>query len=365
MLSVMELQRFIYETTLLSSQPKALDPTPTSDSTPAAGTEDPELRMLEKRSKVIEELLQTEKDYIKDLQMCVKNVDFDGLFGNIGSVIDLSTRLFETLQDADSIGNIFLDFKAELEEVYKVYCQNHDDAISLLESYEKDKNIQQHVLECLERLRAIYREWGKTNYINLGSFLIKPVQRVMRYPLLLMELLGATPESHPDRLQLTQALLAIKEINVNINEYKRRKDLVVKYRKVDEDTFIDKISKLSMHSIIKKSNRVSSHLKHLTGISPQIKDEAFDEAEKRFRLQERLIKSFIRDISLYLQHIRIYYALYSFDARCANELSISANQRLRIVEFKDMNGNGEWWLGEAEGRRGYVPSNYIRKSEYT
>uniref|UniRef100_A0A8C2YWW3 Dynamin-binding protein n=1 Tax=Cyclopterus lumpus TaxID=8103 RepID=A0A8C2YWW3_CYCLU len=304
--------------TLLSSQPKPLDSTPTSDSTPAAGTgtEDPELRMMEKRSKVIEELLQTEKDYIKDLQMCVeeiieplqkkqvKNVDFDGLFGNISSVIDLSRRLFETLQDADSIGNIFLEFKAELEEVYKIYCQNHDDAISLLESYEKDKNIQHHVLECLERLRAIYREWGKTNYINLGSFLIKPVQRVMRYPLLLMELLGATPESHHDRPQLTKALLAIKEINVNINEYKRRKDLVVKYRKVDEDTFIDKISKLSMHSIIKKSNRVSSHLKHLTGISPQIKDEAFDEAEKKFRLQERLIKSFIRDISLYLQHIR-------------------------------------------------------------
>lgn len=66
---------------------------------------------------------------------------------------------------------------------------------------------------------------GKTNYINLGSFLIKPVQRVMRYPLLLMELLGATPESHADRPQLTKALQAVKEINVNINEYKRRKDL--------------------------------------------------------------------------------------------------------------------------------------------
>ncbi|XP_028423303.1 dynamin-binding protein isoform X3 [Perca flavescens] len=304
------------EMTLLSSQPTPLDSSPTSDASPAAGTEDPELRMMEKRLKVIEELLQTEKDYIKDLQMCVeeiveplqkkqvKNVDFDGLFGNISSVIDLSQRLFETLQDTDSIGNVFLGFKAELEEVYKIYCQNHDDAISLLESYEKDENIQHHVLECLERLRAIYRKWGKTNYINLGSFLIKPVQRVMRYPLLLMELLGATPESHHDRPQLTQALQAVKEINVNINEYKRRKDLVVKYRKGDGDTFIDKISKLSMHSIIKKSNRVSSHLKHLTGMSPQIKDEAFDEAEKKFRLQERLIKSFIRDISLYLQHIR-------------------------------------------------------------
>lgn len=50
-------------------------------------------------------------------------------------------------------GKVFVDFKAELEEVYKIYCQNHDDAISLLESYEKDENIQRHVLECLDRLR--------------------------------------------------------------------------------------------------------------------------------------------------------------------------------------------------------------------
>lgn len=41
---------------------------------PAADAEDPELRMLEKRSKVIEEMLQTEKDYIKDLQMCVLEI---------------------------------------------------------------------------------------------------------------------------------------------------------------------------------------------------------------------------------------------------------------------------------------------------
>lgn len=50
-------------------------------------------------------------------------------------------------------GKVFLELKAELEEVYKIYCQNHDDAISLLESYEKDENIQRHVMECLERLR--------------------------------------------------------------------------------------------------------------------------------------------------------------------------------------------------------------------
>lgn len=40
-----------------------------------------------------------------------------------------------------------------------------------------------------------------------------------------MELLNSTPDSHPDKVPLTSAVLAVKEINVNINEYKRRKDL--------------------------------------------------------------------------------------------------------------------------------------------
>ncbi|MGH0127377.1 UNVERIFIED_CONTAM: hypothetical protein FKN15_077529 [Acipenser sinensis] len=260
------------EMTLLTADPISLESTNVT-----APSADPEQRMMEKRSKVIEELLQTEKDYIKDMQMCVQeiihplqrkqvqNIDFDGLFGNVQMVIDLSTRLLTGLQDTESIGSIFVEHKTELEEISPM---------------------------------------GKTNYINLGSFVIKPVQRVMRYPLLLMELLNTTPESHPDKRLLAQAVDCVKEINVNINEYKRRKDLVVKYRKGEEATLIDKISKLSVHSIMKKTNRVSSHLKHLTGFSPQIKDEVFDEVDKRFRVQERLIKSFLRDLSLYLQHIR-------------------------------------------------------------
>uniref|UniRef100_A0A803YDS8 Dynamin-binding protein n=1 Tax=Meleagris gallopavo TaxID=9103 RepID=A0A803YDS8_MELGA len=287
-----ELQE-LREMTLLSSQTPSLE-------TSSSVTESPEHRMLEKRSKVIEELLQTERDYIRDLEMCVErimvplqqaqvlNVDFEGLFGNIQVVISFSKQLLLTLEASDSIGPVFLAQRAELESIYRVYCQNHDEAIALLETYEKDEKIQKLLVDLLDNLRSLYSEWGCTNYINLGSFLIKPVQRVMRYPLLLMEF----------------CCLAVKEINVNINEYKRRKDLVLKYRKGDEDSLMEKISKLNFHSIIKKSNRVSSHLKHLTGFAPQLKDEAFEETEKNFRMQERLIKSFIRDLSLYLQHVR-------------------------------------------------------------
>ncbi|XP_072413307.1 LOW QUALITY PROTEIN: dynamin-binding protein [Chiloscyllium punctatum] len=301
-----ELQT-LKDMTLLSNDHCSLEPAP---------PENPSQKMMDKRAKVIEELLQTEADYIKDLEMCVdkvliplqnkqlQQVDCEALFGNIQTVIEVSKRLLRELEGTDSIGHVFLSFRNELEDMYNVYCQNHEEAIALLDIYEKDREIQGHINTCLDHLRAIYRKWGKTNYINLGSFLIKPVQRVMRYPLLLMELLNTTPETHRDKKPLGEAVLAVKDLNVNINEYKRRKDLVLKYRKGDEDSLIDKISKLSMHSIIKKSNRVSSHLKHLTGLAPQIKDEAFEEAERRFRVQERLIKSFIRDLSLYLQHVR-------------------------------------------------------------
>ncbi|XP_074089267.1 dynamin-binding protein isoform X1 [Macrotis lagotis] len=305
-----ELQH-LREMTLLSSQSASLESPPVS-----VVSENPEQRMLEKRAKVIEELLQTERDYVRDLEMCIEqimvplqqaqlqNMDFDALFGNIQMVVNVSKQLLAALETTDSIGPVFLEHRDELEGVYKVYCQNHDEAIALLEMYEKEERIQKHLLEYVEKLKSLYSEWGCTNYINLGSFLIKPVQRVMRYPLLLMELLNSTPDSHPDKVPLTNAVLAVKEINVNINEYKRRKDLVLKYRKGDEDSLMEKISKLNIHSIIKKSNRVSSHLKHLTGFAPQIRDEAFEETEKNFRMQERLIKSFIRDLSLYLQHIR-------------------------------------------------------------
>uniref|UniRef100_A0A8D0H8M5 Dynamin-binding protein n=1 Tax=Sphenodon punctatus TaxID=8508 RepID=A0A8D0H8M5_SPHPU len=305
----------------------------------------PEQRMLEKRSKVIEELLQTEQDYIRDLEMCVKwvmmplqqqaqvsHVDFEGLFGNIQGVIAFSKKLLDALEAADAIGPVFLGIRAALEDVYKVYCQNHDEAIALLEAYEKDEKIQKQLQDSAPPLHPE----GCTNYINLGSFLIKPVQRVMRYPLLLMELLSATPEPHPDRTPLAAAVLAVKEINININEFKRRKDLVLKYRKGDEDSLMEKISKLNFHSIIKKSNRVSSHLKHLTGFAPQLKDEAFEETEKNFRMQERLIKSFIRDLSLYLHHVRESACVKVLAAMSVWELCMEKSSSSELEQFQQV-----------------------------
>lgn len=56
--------------------------------------------------------------------------------------------------------------------------------------------------------------------------LIKPVQRIMKYPMLFKELLAATTPAHPDYFNLKQAAASASEVADEINEAKRRKELV-------------------------------------------------------------------------------------------------------------------------------------------
>ncbi|XP_072191410.1 rho guanine nucleotide exchange factor 38 [Excalfactoria chinensis] len=281
--------------------------------------------MMAKRVKIIAELVQTERDYISDLDLCIKEViqplrnkqiarfDVDGLFSNIESVHQTSAKLLSLLEEATTdveppmqlIGKVFLQIKGPLEDTYKIYCYRHDDAHTMLESYEKDEELKQHLRHCVQSLRKMYEEEGKSNLMDMGSLMIKPVQRVMKYPLLLCELLNSTPASHPDHKALQEALSAMKNINVNINELKRRKDLVLKYKKNDDDeTLKEKFSRLNIHSISKKSKRVTSHLKILTGGEPQVKDQTFDKEEKLFRSLEKTVKSCVKNISLSSQHLQ-------------------------------------------------------------
>ncbi|KAF2988562.1 hypothetical protein EK904_006216 [Melospiza melodia maxima] len=282
-------------------------------------------RMMARRVKIIAELLQTEKDFISDLDLCIQEViqplrnmqiarfDVDGLFSNVELVHQLSAKLLSLLEEATTdveppmqrIGEVFLQIKGPLEDTYKIYCYHHDDAHTMLEYYEKDEELKQHLRDCVQSLKKRYEEEGKPNLMDLGSLLIKPVQRLMKYPLLLRELLNSTPATHPDHEALQHALFTMRTINWNINELKRRKDLVLKYRKNDDDeTLKEKFSRLNIHSISKKSKRVTSHLKILTRGEPQVKDGTFDKEEKLFQSLEKTVKLCVKNISLYSQHLQ-------------------------------------------------------------
>lgn len=52
-----------------------------------------------------------------------------------------------------SEGEVFIQAKAALEDVYKVYCYHHDDANTSLKSYEKEEEIKQHFTTCVLALK--------------------------------------------------------------------------------------------------------------------------------------------------------------------------------------------------------------------
>lgn len=50
-------------------------------------------------------------------------------------------------------GEVFLQIKGPLEDIYKIYCYQHDEAHSVLESYEKEEELKQHLSLCIQSLK--------------------------------------------------------------------------------------------------------------------------------------------------------------------------------------------------------------------
>lgn len=77
-----------------------------------------------------------------------------------------------------------------------------------------------HLNECWQRVRSHTHAW------NLDSMLIKPVQRITKYPLLFEDLLSCTTPAHPDYFAIRQAAEGARALAGDIDEAKRRKDVI-------------------------------------------------------------------------------------------------------------------------------------------
>lgn len=64
-----------------------------------------------------------------------------------------------------------------------------------------------------------------TSASDLSFFLVMPVQRVTKYPLLLGKILENTPAGTSAHQALAMAVSAMAQANANINEYKRQREV--------------------------------------------------------------------------------------------------------------------------------------------
>jgi len=269
-------------------------------------------RLLIQRQKAIKELIHTEKDYHRDIEVCSakilpqlkesKAIEHEKLFGNLAEICTISSKLLEALGELDvgneggigeKIGQCFIQLRDELEKEYSNYCRNYDESQNLLEKLEQDVERRDEIFN------AVATSKDETGLWDLSSYLIKPVQRILKYPLILQEIHKLSPEDDPDRESLQKAIKILRNVASAINEFKRRKDLVQKYQKTEG--IGNKIQRLNWHSVRKKSSRINQKITQFTGLVSQTVDETFIEEEKRFRAIEKLIKYLNRNFALYLE----------------------------------------------------------------
>ncbi|XP_067655097.1 dynamin-binding protein-like [Haliotis asinina] len=275
--------------------------------------EEQKQKRREKRENVIAELLATEKDYLRDLHLCidtflgpsaekVPGVDMEVVFGNIEEIAEVSQKLLTMLEgcingktfEEQLIGPNFVHFSEDMKNTYAPYCRNHDAVITLMEKYTDNVEVKEYFTRIITKLRE------QTNVFDLESLLIKPVQRILKYPLLLNELFKSTEDDHKDKQEIVKAINAMTDVATAINEYKRRKDLVFKYKKDSDQRFSEKIAKFNFHSIRKKSSRMRGRLSTNLGLGLQTRDENFEREEVRFRHIEKAVRVFQKNVSTYM-----------------------------------------------------------------
>ncbi|KAK0543380.1 hypothetical protein OC845_006149 [Tilletia horrida] len=122
---------------------------------------------------------------------------------------------------ADTVGRVFLKMMPRMEQVYAFYCAKHEASMTRLADITRSNSKgAAFIRDCTEVARS------QTNAWDLASLLIKPVQRVLKYPLLLRQILDATSTSQPEYGLVREALGEMIRIADHLNEVKKRRDLI-------------------------------------------------------------------------------------------------------------------------------------------
>ncbi|KAM6055172.1 rho guanine nucleotide exchange factor 37 isoform 2-T2 [Theristicus caerulescens] len=277
-------------------------------------------RMELSQRLAVEELITTEASYVHNIQLCVSDIrahlqkkqlpdlDLEGLFSNTDDILHVSSRFLKGLEATATqeheqllcISALFQEFKEEMETVYKIYCASYEHALLLVESYRKDPRLQEEILETLS---ATVPHTGAS---DLSFFLVMPVQRVTKYPLLLGKILENTPTSASAYPALQAAVRAMTQVNANINEYKRRRDVATKYNKAEHLTLRDRFARLNTHSIAKKTTRLSRLFMHEAGIVAKTEDKEYDSLEEKFQCVVSSVAVLKENVASYLGHLEAF-----------------------------------------------------------
>nr|XP_028582835.1 T-lymphoma invasion and metastasis-inducing protein 1 isoform X1 [Podarcis muralis]XP_028582836.1 T-lymphoma invasion and metastasis-inducing protein 1 isoform X1 [Podarcis muralis]XP_028582837.1 T-lymphoma invasion and metastasis-inducing protein 1 isoform X1 [Podarcis muralis]XP_028582838.1 T-lymphoma invasion and metastasis-inducing protein 1 isoform X1 [Podarcis muralis]XP_028582839.1 T-lymphoma invasion and metastasis-inducing protein 1 isoform X1 [Podarcis muralis]XP_028582840.1 T-lym len=203
-----------------------------------------QLTDADKLRKVICELLETERTYVKDLNCLMERYlmplqketfltqeELDVLFGNLTEMVAFQVEFLKTLEDGVrlvpdleklekvdqfkkvlfSLGGSFL-YYADRFKLYSAFCASHTKVPKVLVKAKTDTAFKAFLDAQNPR-----RQHSST----LESYLIKPIQRILKYPLLLKELFALTDADSEEHYHLDVAIKTMNKVASHINEMQK------------------------------------------------------------------------------------------------------------------------------------------------
>ena len=311
-------------------------------------------KRLTRRKHIIKELVDTEHSYGQDMTVVIdiyqetshvvfqsSPEDVKTLFGNSAQITTFSTKFLEALKQASipvyklpkskrfqrrsddtsqsgntgddesstneadlsdeekdrktSIGETFAQHMPAMEKAYADYLKNQDVANKKLQQLREVQRVQIWLQQCKENASDLTSAW------DLDSLLVKPVQRMLKYPLLLEQLLEVTPENHPDYTALEIASREIVSMSRRINNMKKRADImeqVVNPNRKRKDS--------DMKAGLAKAFGATKKLRQQVGTTGLFVDKAYTSASETFAENFMRLQLVMRDVDMYITDIECF-----------------------------------------------------------
>lgn len=209
-------------------------------------------RSYSKQRPLFMEMLKTEREYVDSLHLVVSRFmlplqvalenypapvfinkkEMADIFGNIAQLFEVNLELLRIIENNLGIADAEGDQRAEKKDdndlatafaeaftnmlpvfkaFYSVYANNYEKSIDVMEECRIQNPMFRKFLEVACRSEDL-------KGLDLGDFLIKPVQRICKYPLFFRGLLECTDESHPMHVKLKAAAQAVARIADQVNQ---------------------------------------------------------------------------------------------------------------------------------------------------
>lgn len=283
----------------------------------------PVQRRLKQRRNVIKEIVDTEYTYERDMRVlcdiyrqtaivAISDEDIKLIFGNVdlvqqfakeflgflrqvaapAYVMERSDRRkdghrnsniqaygapdeFSSLTEVERdqltrMGHAFEVSIVEMERTYTEYIRTRHAANKRMEALQSSAAVGEWLKECSENSSDITNAW------SLDALLVKPIQRITKYPLLLHQLLEATPPDHPDAEFVRKACAEMTEVNMRINDVKKHTEIV--------DQVLNRRRKESdvRNGLTKAFGRRAEKLRQHVGMNEMFEDEEFTKIKRSY-----------------------------------------------------------------------------------